>query len=134
MNTFKVKIVTPTSLFYEGEVEQLIVRTTEGDVGIWAGHVKYVAAIGTGALRLKNGDTQQIAAISGGFLQVGDNETSIITIASEWADQIDTERAQRALDRADKGLEEAKSMEDKEFNLSAKKRAQNRLTIAQTAK
>jgi F-type H+-transporting ATPase subunit epsilon len=39
MNTFKLKIVTPDGLQFDGLAEELIVRTTTGDLGIMAGHI-----------------------------------------------------------------------------------------------
>ena len=45
MSTFSLQIITPEKIFFEGEVQRVIVRTTEGDVGILAKHEKYVAAL-----------------------------------------------------------------------------------------
>ena len=42
MKTYKLKIVTPEKIFFDGETEQITIRTTEGDIGILAGHIKYV--------------------------------------------------------------------------------------------
>ena len=48
MTPFKLKIVTPDGLIYDGEAEELIVRTTGGDVAILARHINYVAPLGMG--------------------------------------------------------------------------------------
>ena len=48
MNTFSLKIVTPDGLQFDGQVEELIVRTTSGDMGILAGHISCVAPLGMG--------------------------------------------------------------------------------------
>ena len=42
MNTFHLQIVTPDGLMFDGDAEKLLVRTTEGDVGIMSGHCDYV--------------------------------------------------------------------------------------------
>ena len=53
--------------------EQIIVRTTEGNVGILANHAKYVANLPSGALKIKDKDNKfRIAAISTGILNVAD--------------------------------------------------------------
>ena len=51
MTPFKLKIITPEKVFFDGETEQIIVRTTVGDVGILNGHEPYCAALGIGQLR-----------------------------------------------------------------------------------
>ena len=48
MTTFSLKIVTPDGLQFDGQAEELIVRTTSGDIGIMAGHINCVAPLGMG--------------------------------------------------------------------------------------
>ena len=48
MNSFRLKIVTPDGLAFDGMAEELIVRTTTGDLGILAGHIPCVAPLGMG--------------------------------------------------------------------------------------
>ena len=53
MKSFKLKIITPEKVFFDEETEQIIVRTTEGDIGILAGHENYVADLPAGPFRVK---------------------------------------------------------------------------------
>ena len=48
MNTFSLKIVTPDGICFDGQAEELTVRTTTGDMGILAGHMNCVAPLGMG--------------------------------------------------------------------------------------
>ena len=48
MTSFPLKIVTPDGLLFDGQAEELIVRTTTGDIGILAGHINCVAPLGMG--------------------------------------------------------------------------------------
>ena len=52
MNTFHLQIVTPDGLMFDGDAEKLLVRTTEGDVGIMSGHCDYVTPVDTGVARV----------------------------------------------------------------------------------
>ena len=52
MSTFTLQIITPEKIFFEGEVQRVIVRTTEGDVGILAKHERYVAALPSGPVKV----------------------------------------------------------------------------------
>ena len=52
MNTFHLQIVTPDGLMFDGDAEKLLVRTTEGDVGIMSGHCDYVTPVDTGMAKV----------------------------------------------------------------------------------
>ncbi len=69
MKTFKLKIITPEKVFFDGDTEQVIVRTTEGDTGVLYGHENYVANLPAGPFRVKIDGKFKIAAISGGVIK-----------------------------------------------------------------
>ena len=117
MTPFKLKIVTPDGLIYDGEAEELVVRTTGGDVAILARHINYVAPLGMGrAIVVANG-RQRAAACIGGMLSVVDGEVTLVPTTFEWSDNIDTERADASLKRADKVLHDP-SASDTEIALA----------------
>ena len=64
MKTFRLQIITPDKILFDGDAVQLTARTTEGDVGILAGHTRYAAILKTGALstRLEAGESRTAAA------------------------------------------------------------------------
>ncbi len=102
MNSYKLKIVTPEKIFFDGETEQITVRTTEGDIGILANHIKYVCNIVAGPLRVKqkSGEYRE-AALSEGILKVSDEGVTVLASTAEWADEIDLERAEKAKQKAE---------------------------------
>lgn len=102
MTPFKLKIVTPDGLIYDGEAEKLMVRTTRGDVCIMARHIDYVAPLGMGQAIVELGGNRRSAACIGGMLSVSNYEVTLVPTTFEWADKIDVDRAQRSFDRADK--------------------------------
>ena len=104
MTPFRLKIVTPDGLIYDGQAEELLVRTTGGDVAILARHMNYVAPLGMGRAVVVSGDTRRTAACIGGMLSVCDGEVTLVPTTFEWADKIDLERAEAAYNRADKVL------------------------------
>ncbi len=127
MTPFKLKIITPEKTVFDGETEQIIVRTTVGDVGILNGHEPYCAALGIGQMRIMiNGDFRR-AATSGGIIKVSKEMTTILVQTCEWSDEIDVDRANAAKATAEERIKAAKS--DKELLLAdAKlKRALNRI-------
>ena len=104
MTPFHLKIVTPDGLIYDGQAEELLVRTTGGDVAILARHMNYVAPLGMGRAVVVSGGTRRTAACIGGMLSVCDGEVTLVPTTFEWADKIDLERAESAYNRADKVL------------------------------
>ena len=100
MTAFPLKIVTPDGLAYEGQAEELIVRTTGGDLGILAGHINCVAPLGMGrAMLVMDGKTRYAACI-GGMVSVVNGHVTIVATTFEWADEIDVDRTEASEKRA----------------------------------
>ena len=104
MTPFKLKIVTPDGLIYDGEAEKLIVRTTGGDVCILARHMNYVTPLGMGMAIVEANGKRRTAACIGGMLSVSDGEATLVPTTFEWADKIDLQRAEASYEKANKIL------------------------------
>lgn len=107
MTPFKLKIVTPDGLIFDGEAEKLIVRTVGGDVAILARHIDYVAPLGMGRAIVESAGNRRSAACIGGMLSVSNGEVTLVPTTFEWANTIDLERAERSYARADKVLKDS---------------------------
>ena len=100
MNSFRLTIVTPDGLQYEGQAEQLIVRTTSGDMGVLAGHVNCVAPLGMGRATIIAEGKKRYAACIGGILSVVNGEVKLVPTTFEWADKIDIDRVNASAEKA----------------------------------
>ena len=100
MTPFPLKIVTPDGLVYDGPAEELVVRTTAGDMGVLAGHENCVASLGMGRATVIVDGQRRYAACIGGMLSVMEGHVTLVPTTFEWADQIDLARAERSDDRA----------------------------------
>ena len=92
MTPFSLKIVTPDGLKFDGPVEELIVRTTSGDLGIMAGHVNCVAPLGMGQTVIVANGKRRTAACIGGMLSVVNGNATLVPTTFEWAEDIDVNR------------------------------------------
>lgn len=101
MKAFTLKIVTPDGVQYDGQAEELVVRTTTGDVGILAGHINYVASLGMGEAMVRLDGQKRYGACIGGMVSVVDGAVTLLPITFEWADAIDIQRAEASKKRAD---------------------------------
>lgn len=106
MNSFSLRIVTPDGLAYDGQAEELIVRTTTGDLGILAGHVNCVAPLGMGRATVVSEGKKRYAACIGGMLSVVDGKVTLVPTTFEWADQIDASRAEISYQKAQRTLQD----------------------------
>lgn len=131
MSTFSLQIITPEKIFFEGTVQRVIIRTTEGDVGILAKHEKYVAALPSGPVKITMEDgTERLAALSGGAVKVSPSQTAILANAVEWAEDIDVDWAKRSEQDALRRKENSKDQQELEYAEMKLKRALNRLRVS----
>ncbi len=127
MTRLYLKVVTPDKLFFEGEIDMLVARTIEGDVGILLNHSPLVTILDIGRLVIKDGDERKVAACAGGYIDVRNNNITVVSDACEWEDEIDINRAERAKERASKKLED-KDTDTFKAELALKK-AINRINV-----
>ena len=119
MTPFHLKIVTPDGMIYDGEAEQLTVRTQEGDVSILARHINFVTPLGMGRASVVANGPRRNAACIGGMLSVVNGEVTLVPTTFEWADQIDVERAELAQQKAESRMKT--STTDTELRLAEAK-------------
>ena len=127
MTPFKLQIITPEKIFFDGETEQIIARTTVGDVGILNGHEPYCAALGIGQMRIMIDGQFRRAATSGGIIKVSKEKTVILVQSCEWAEDIDVDRAEHAKQVAEERMKAAASDNELRLAEAKLKRALNRI-------
>lgn len=133
MTSFPLKIVSPDGMEFEGMVEEVIVRTTTGDMGILAGHTNCVAPLGMGRATVVIEGQKRYGACIGGILSVSDGKVTLVTTTFEWAEDIDLDRADLAAQRAQKILADKQANNTDLVAAEAKlKRAMVRKSVAAT--
>ena len=132
MTAFPLKIVTPDGLAYEGQAEEVIVRTTGGDLGILAGHINCVAPLGMGRAMLVIDGKTRYAACIGGMVSVVNGQVTVVATTFEWAAQVDVDRAE-ASEKQAKAVISDKTAADTDLRLAEArlKRALVRKNVAQ---
>ncbi len=111
MTPFHLKIVTPDGLLFDGQAEELIVRSITGDLAILAHHVNFVTPLGMGRAVVITEGRSRTAACIGGLLSVINNEVTLVPTTFEWADAIDVKRVEVSMARADQILKNKESTE-----------------------
>jgi F-type H+-transporting ATPase subunit epsilon len=76
---FRVDVVSPEAIVWSGEATFVVARTTEGEIGILADHEPLMAALATGAVIVEGVGEKVTIGVHGGFLQVLDNQVTLLT-------------------------------------------------------
>lgn len=122
----QVEVVSPERILYSGEADMVIARTTDGEIAFLTGHVPFIGSLGIGRviIRTTEGD-DVLAAVHGGFVEVNDDRVTVLSDIAELVDDIDVDRARKALERVEKGDDE-----DGDDLEAAARRARLRLELA----
>ena len=131
MTPFKLKIVTPDGLKYDGMAEMVVARTTTGEIGIMAKHINLVAPLGMGRALITVDGNEKKAACIGGILSVISGEVSLVPTTFEWAEDIDVKRAENAMAESREAIAK-KDISQMELKMAEArlKRALVRLSVA----
>ena len=127
----RLRVVTPSRLLLDAEVDEVTAPGELGEFGVLPNHIAFLTLLEPGEMSYKQGATKRYLAISGGYAEVLDNVMTLLAPAAEFAAEIDTGRAQRAKERAEKRMTEL-NFQEKEFSTNeiAFRRAQARLQVA----
>ncbi len=131
MNKTKLKISTPNGIFYEGDVDMVTVKTTEGFIGLQFNRLPFISSIEISSLNITvDGSNKKIAAISGGIVFAEKTYIDIFTDDIEWKEELSKSEIQRIIDEAHRKLQNEKlDNVEKHKNELALKRAMNKLTL-----
>ena len=93
---FKLTIVTPDREFFNEEADMVEFNTTEGEIGVYAGHAPLTVIVKPGILTITQGETVRNAALHAGFVQILPHESTIRAEFFEWPAEFDVARAEGA--------------------------------------
>ncbi|CAD2072172.1 ATP synthase epsilon chain [Phocicoccus schoeneichii] len=133
MSTIALDVVTPNgSVFKEENCEIIILQAKQGELGVMAGHIPTVTPLKIGSVRVKINGEYEYLAVTEGFAEVRPDRVTVLVQAGEFSDEIDTDRARAAKERAEELLKqsEAEHIDEVRAHL-ALERATNRLKVAQ---
>ncbi|MGN1156488.1 MAG: F0F1 ATP synthase subunit epsilon [Agathobacter sp.] len=101
---FKVEIITPDRIFYEGEANFIEFTTAAGEIGVYANHIPMTTVLAPGAVTIHNGEEETVAAVHAGFAEILGDKVTLLAEVAEWPDEIDVSRAEAAKNRAEERI------------------------------
>jgi F-type H+-transporting ATPase subunit epsilon len=99
-----VEILTPSRILVQDQVDELNVPGELGYLGILPGHTAVLTNLGQGVLMYRKGEQQHYLALFGGYMEVRDDQVTVLADIAERAEEIDRSRAEVARDRAEQRL------------------------------
>lgn len=100
--TFKLKIISPDRLFYEDDVTMIELGTTEGEMGVYAGHIPLTSVLVPDTIKIHKGEEIRKAALHSGFIEILPDSVTVLAEIAEWPEEIDVNRANEARIRAER--------------------------------
>ncbi len=125
-----LEIITAERQVFSDEVDMVVAPGIDGQLGILPRHAPLMTMLKPGALTVrKAGEEDMYVAVSGGFMEVLGNRVSILADACERSDEIDEERAQQAVQRAQERLANRGDDMELEREMASLRRAQVRVNL-----
>ncbi len=129
-DTIELEVATPERQLVHEHVAEVTVPAKDGYIGVLPGHAPLLAELDTGVMHYTAGGRRWYLAIHGGFLEVLPDHVRVLATAAEKTDEIDVERARRALQRAQAQAFNPALGVDPALALEAVHRAEARLAAA----
>ena len=110
-----LEIVTPDRSVVTEQVDEVQLPGSEGYFGVLPGHTPLLAALQVGEMWYRVGQEKHFLAVAFGFAEVLPERVTVLAQVAERAQDIDQERAERALRRAQERLSKGPSQIDIDF-------------------
>lgn len=128
---FLLQVVSPDRVFYEGSVSMVELVTSEGEIGVLAGHIPMTNILKPGILHIVAADGERYTAVHEGFIEILPDRMTVLSEGAEWPEEIDINRANEAKIRAERRLSEHSEGMDIARAELALKRALTRIELAE---
>lgn len=104
-----LEIVTPEARVYSDTVDNVVIPTLEGEIGVLPGHLPLLSQVTDGELRVAKGSNTETLVIGDGFVQVQGDKVSVLAEHAIEENSIDEDAVEKAMQRAQTELQDAKN-------------------------
>jgi len=107
----KLEVVTPHGSVLSDAVEEVSAQGSEGDFGVFPGHVPFITTLKVGMLSYRNGNETKYIFVNSGYAEVSPDKVIVLADSAEKSEDIDVERAKAAMQRAEERLKQAEKVD-----------------------
>ena len=90
MAELHLEFVSPESVLFSGDVDQVDLPGAEGDMGILAGHAPLVTTLRPGIVTIYRGGAREPVVVTGGFAEVGPAGLTVLADRAVAREDFDT--------------------------------------------
>lgn len=114
-----VKVITPDKTVWDDKVEEIILPSTTGQLGILSGHAPLLTALEVGVMRVRPEKEWKNIALMGGFAEVENDEIKILVNGAELGDSIDKSTARTEFEQAQSRFQQVENSDDSSEKIQA---------------
>lgn len=111
--SINIRVIAPDRTVFDTQVEEVILPSSTGQLGILRGHAPLLTALDIGVMRVRTDKDWTPIVLMGGFAEVENDELTILVNGAEEGSSIDKEEAQKELEEATIRFNEAESSKDR---------------------
>ena len=116
------RIITPERPVFDDEVDLVIARIADGELGVLVDHAPTVSTVEIGDVRIQQGEEWSVYATSDGFFKVSENLVQILVEEAVPVEEIDVEEAESRVDEAERQLAEVEDEDEKREEIIRRQR------------
>ncbi len=116
------RVITPQQTIFDGEVDRVITRIADGEIGVLVDHAPTISTVEIGDVRILQGDETTVYATSDGFFKVSENLVQVLVEEAVEAHEIDVDDAEDRVEQAERELSELPEAEEDEEERERKRR------------
>ena len=98
------RVITPEEVVFDDEVDMVVARIADGELGVLVDHASLVSTVEPGAVRISQGDERHVYATSDGFFKVSENLVQVLVQEAVPASEIDVSEAESRVEEAERDL------------------------------
>ena len=116
------RIITPERPVFDDEVDLIIARIADGELGVLVDHAPTVSTVEIGDVRIQQGEEWSVYATSDGFFKVSENLVQILVEEAVPVEEIDVEEAESRVEEAERQLAEVEDEDEKREEILRRQR------------
>nr|QGQ56239.1 ATP synthase CF1 epsilon subunit [Cansjera rheedei] len=127
--TLHLCVLTPNRIVWDSEVEEIILSTNSGQIGVLRNHAPIATAVDIGILRIRLKGQWSTMALMGGLARIGNNKIIILVNDAEKSSDIDPQEARQTLETAEANSRKAEGKRKRIEADLALRRARTRVEV-----
>ena len=128
--SIKIRVIAPDRTVFDTQVEEVILPSSTGQLGILQNHAPLLTALDIGVMRVKIESKWVAIFVNGGFAEVENNELIVLVNSAEKGSNIDEAISQKELETATLMVSKAVTNKEKLDATQAIRKAKARLQAA----